>query len=60
MVMSFDTPDDFNKEWNKITNNLRIKDMSMLMDKMNAAGQTKALEQVELLTKIPEYAKNQE
>ena len=32
--------------------------MSELLDQLNFAGQEKALEQIELLTKIPEYKKN--
>lgn len=59
-LMTFDTPEDFHKEWDKITNNARINDMTSLMTQMNAAGQNKALEQVELLTKIPEYQQAQE
>ena len=33
--------------------------MSELLDQLNFAGQEKALEQIELLTKIPEYRKQQ-
>ena len=35
-----------------------IRYMSELLDQLNFAGQKKALEQIELLTKIPEYKKN--
>ena len=35
-----------------------IRYMSELLDQLNFAGQEKALEQIELLTKIPEYKKN--
>lgn len=34
-----------------------IRYMSELLDQLNFAGQEKALEQIELLTKIPEYKK---
>ena len=55
LIMSFDSGEEFMKEWNRITSNVKINEMKKLMESLNSKGQDKALEQVELLTKIPEY-----
>ena len=38
-------------------NNIFLNTMAELNKKLNSSGQSKAIEQVELLTKIPEYRK---
>lgn len=67
-VQSFNTGEDFGQAWNKLIRQpgetarlihhvITDNDIKILshMSKLNEKGQEKAIEQVELLTKIPEY-----
>lgn len=56
-TIGFDTPEDFDRAWSKIVNNARISEVKTLMNELNIKGQEKAVEQIKLLTKIPEYQK---
>lgn len=46
----------FAEEWNS-SEELKRRKMNLLMDQLNDKGQEKALDQVEMLTKIDEYKK---
>ena len=68
---TFDTPSDFEKRWKEITQQCNNSSESItiihktsrenqLLDhfkKLNQAGEAKAVEEIELLTKIPDYQK---
>lgn len=72
MIVTFDSGEDFKKEWNRITQNLNDSNQTLItveqiseeyndakflnsFNKLNALGKQKAIEQVEILAKIPEY-----
>lgn len=60
MIMTFASGEEFDKTWKKITNDSHIQKMNTLMEKLNGKGQDKAIEQVEMITKISEYQKDKE
>ena len=48
---------EFSDEWIKMYNSFKKHNLNVLFDKLNEMGQEKALDQVELLTKIEEFTK---
>lgn len=51
------SPEELQNDWNISEANSKTSKMCNLFDSLNEAGQDKALEQVYLLTKVPEFRK---
>ena len=59
-IMTFNNGEEFEQTRAALLCDIKISEMKQLMKKLNDGGRDKALEQVEMLTKVPEYRKESE
>ena len=58
MIKTFNSGVEFEKEWGRLIDETQEKEMLQLMGILNNPGKEEAIRQVKLLTKVPEYQKN--